>query len=119
MSGTDDDERSTVSAWAPLREPDFRPLWIAGLVSNFGALMHEVGEGWLMTSLSRSPLHVAMLQAADGVAMLLLALPAGTLADIVDRRRLAIGTQLWLLVITALMAIITVAGQMTPPRLIT
>lgn len=107
------------SAWAPLAQSGFRALWVAGLVSNFGALMHEVGEGWLMTSLSRSPLHVAMLQAADGVAMLLLALPAGTLADIVDRRRLAIGTQLWLLVITALMAIITVAGAMTPLRLIT
>jgi MFS family permease len=108
-----------VSAWAPLGQPAFRALWIAGLVSNFGALMHEVGEGWLMTSLSRSPLHVAMLQAADGVAMLLLALPAGTLADIVDRRRLAIGTQLWLFFFTALMAILTATGVMTPSLLVT
>ncbi len=108
-------EASTkVSAWAPLAHRGFRALWIAGLVSNFGALMHEVGEGWLMTSLSRSPLHVAMLQAADGVAMLLLALPAGTLADIVDRRRLAIGTQLWLFVFTAAMAALTATGAMSP-----
>ena len=86
-------------------------MWIAGLVSNFGVLMHDVGEGWLMTSISRSPRDVAMLQAADGVAMLLLALPAGTLADIVDRRRLAIGTQLRLLVFTALMAALAAGGR--------
>ena len=108
-----------MSAWAPLAQRGFRALWIAGLVSNFGALMHEVGEGWLMTSLSRSPLHVAMLQAADGAAMLLLALPAGTLADIVDRRKLAIGTQLWLFSFTAAMAILTALGWMTPTRLVT
>jgi MFS family permease len=106
------------SAWAPLATPAFRALWIAGLVSNFGALMHEVGEGWLMTSLSRSPLQVAMLQAVDGVAMLVLALPAGTLADIVDRRRLAIGTQLWLLFFTASMAALTAAGKMSPTLLL-
>ncbi len=106
------------SAWAPLATPAFRALWIAGLVSNFGALMHEVGEGWLMTSLTRSPLQVAMLQAVDGVAMLLLALPAGTLADIVDRRRLAIGTQLWLLFFTASMAALTAAGKMSPTLLL-
>ncbi len=116
--GDERDSHAKVSAWAPLAHRAFRALWVAGLVSNFGALMHEVGEGWLMTSLSRSPLHVAMLQAADGVAMLLLALPAGTLADIVDKRRLAIGTQLWLLVFTASMAILTAAGAMSAPLLI-
>ncbi len=119
MSEVRADSHPKVSAWAPLAQRGFRALWVAGLVSNFGALMHEVGEGWLMTSLSRSPLHVAMLQAADGVAMLLLALPAGTLADIVDRRRLAIGTQLWLFFFTALMAILTVAGWMSPTLLVT
>jgi MFS family permease len=117
MSG-DADSHAKISAWAPLGQRAFRSLWIAGLVSNFGALMHEVGEGWLMTSISRSPLHVAMLQAADGVAMLLLALPAGTLADIVDRRRLAIGTQLWLFGFTATMALLTVTGRMNPPLLV-
>jgi MFS family permease len=117
MSG-DGESHAKTSAWAPLGQRAFRALWVAGLVSNFGALMHEVGEGWLMTSLSRSPLHVAMLQAADGVAMLLLALPAGTLADIVDRRRLAIGTQLWLFFFTASMAILTVTGRMSPPLLV-
>jgi predicted MFS family arabinose efflux permease len=110
--------KTKVSAWAPLANPGFRALWVAGLVSNVGALMHEVGEGWLMTTLSRSPLHVALLQAADGIAMLLLALPAGTVADIVDRRRLAISTQLWLFFFTALMAAFTALGFMKPHLLI-
>jgi MFS family permease len=118
MSEEREEDRAKISAWAPLAQPGFRALWVAGLVSNFGALMHEVGEGWLMTSLTRSPLHVAQLQAVDGVAMLLLAVPAGTLADIVDRRRLAIGTQLWLLFFTALMAILTAAGGMNPALLL-
>src|SRR5580698_1066573 len=84
------------STWAPLAVPAFRALWIAGLVSDLGAWMHGVGEGWLMTSLTASPRTVALLQAVDGAALFLLALPAGALADIVDRRRLAIATQIWL-----------------------
>jgi predicted MFS family arabinose efflux permease len=106
------------SVWSPLRHDVFRALWVAGLVSNFGALMHEVGEGWLMTSISASPRDVAMLQVADGVAMLLLAVPAGTIADIVDRRRLAVGTQLWLFAFTSTMALATRAGIMSPHLLI-
>jgi MFS family permease len=86
MSATPAAPRST--PWAPLRHPVFRALWIAALASNFGASMHEVGEGWLMTSLSPSPLSVALLQAAESLAIFLLAIPAGALADVVDRRRL-------------------------------
>ncbi len=120
MSDSTEHAQTTVkaSAWAPLSQAGFRTLWIAGLVSNFGALMHEVGEGWLMTSLTPSPLHVALLQAADGVAMLFLALPAGTLADILDRRRLAIGTQIWLFLFTGVMAVLTAFGLMKPYLLI-
>src|SRR5258707_15654302 len=99
MTSTIAAERSP-APWGPLRHPVFRALWIAGLVSDFGAWMHEVGEGWLMTSLSPSPLKVALVQAADSLAIFALAVPAGALADVVaDRRRLAIFTQLWMLVV--------------------
>jgi MFS family permease/quinol monooxygenase YgiN len=80
--------------------------------------MHDVGESWLMTSLSSSPLLIALLQAADSLAIFLLALPAGALADVVDRRRLAILTQAWLLVGAALLGLLTVTHHMTPWRLI-
>jgi MFS family permease len=106
------------SAWAPLALPAFRALWIAGLVSDLGAWMHGVGEGWLMTSLTASPRTVALLQAVDGAALFLLAVPAGALADIVDRRRLAIGAQIWLCACAASMAGLAAVGALTPPLLI-
>jgi MFS family permease/quinol monooxygenase YgiN len=93
-------------------------LWVAGLVSDIGAWMHEVAEAWLMTSLSSSPLLVGFVQSADGLAIFLLALPAGALADVVDRRKLAIATQAWLMVTALLLGILTLTHHMTPWRLI-
>src|SRR6202040_3082123 len=79
-----------VSAWAPLRRRVFLALWIAALASNLGTWMQNVGAAWLMTSLSKSPLMVALIQTASSLPIVLLALPGGALADIVDRRRLLI-----------------------------
>jgi MFS family permease len=81
------------SAWSPLRQPLFRALWIASLASNIGTWMHEAGAGWLMTSLTPSPLMVALMQTATTLPVLLLALPAGALADVVDRRTMLLFTQ--------------------------
>jgi MFS family permease len=106
------------SAWAPLALPAFRALWIAGLVSDVGAWMHGVGEGWVMTSLTTSPRTVSLLQAVDGAALFLLALPAGALADIVDRKRLAIVAQVWLAVCAGSMACFAAFGALTPALLI-
>src|ERR1700734_3084488 len=103
-----------VSVWAPLAHPAFRALWIAGLVSDVGAWMHGVGEGWLITSFTASPRTVALLQAVDGAALFLLAVPAGALADIVDRRRLAIAAQIWLCVCAGSMAGLAAFGALNP-----
>src|SRR5512138_3912804 len=78
----------SADASGPLSFPVFRALWIATIVSNIGTWMHDVGAGWLMTSLSPSPLLVALVQTATTLPMFLLALPAGALADIVDRRKM-------------------------------
>src|ERR1700733_8091176 len=80
--------------------------------------MHDVGESWLMISLTPSPLLVALLQSADSLAIFLLALPAGALADVVDRRRLAVLTQAWLLAGATLLGLLTVTHHVTPSRLI-
>ena len=88
------DPAKTASAWAPLRLSLFRSLWIASVISNIGAWMEDVGEAWLMTSQTPSPLLVAMLQTAESLPIFLLALAAGALADVVDRRRLLLGTQI-------------------------
>ena len=97
----------------PLANPSFRALWIATVVSNIGTWMHDVGAGWLMTSLSPDPLMVALVQAATTFPMFVLALPAGALADIVDRRKLLIGAQLFGLVAAMTLAAITLAGFTT------
>ncbi len=75
------------SAWNPLQHHVFRALWIASVASNIGTWMHDVGAAWLMTSLTPSPIMVALVEAATTLPMFLLALPSGALADIIDRRR--------------------------------
>jgi MFS family permease len=95
------------SAWSPLHNALFRSLWIATLVSNVGTWMQDVGAGWLMTSLSSSPSMVALVESADSLPMMLLALPAGAIADIVDRRRLLIAIQLYLLVVAGALGVLT------------
>lgn len=102
------------SAWDPLREPVFRALWLASLVSNVGTWMQNVGGSWLMTTLSPSPLLVALMQTATSLPVFLVGLPAGTLADLVDRRRLLLVTQTWMLVCAGILAALTFAGLTTP-----
>ncbi|HSQ03070.1 MAG TPA: MFS transporter [Burkholderiales bacterium] len=98
------------SSWAPLRRPLYRALWIATLVSSIGTWMHEVGAGWLMVTLNPSPVMVALVQAATALPAFLLSVPAGALADIVDRRRYLIVAQLWMLGCAALLGALTIAG---------
>src|SRR5260370_40647581 len=100
-------QRETQSPWSPLRNTLFRNLWIASIVSNLGTWMHDVGAGWLMTSLSSSPSMVALVEAADSLPVMLLAMPAGALADIVARRRLLIGVQISFLFRSAAFAFCT------------
>ena len=101
------------SPWSPLQNALFRSLWIATIVSNIGTWMQDVGAGWLMTSLSSSPSLVALVEAADSIPVMLLALPAGALADIVDRRRLLIAIQIYLLVVAGALGILTLLGLTT------
>src|ERR1700756_1699548 len=81
------------SALSPLREPLFRSLWIAAVISYTGSWMQNVATGWLMTSLTRSPMWVALVQVAVSLPVFLIALPAGALADIIDRRKFLLFTQ--------------------------
>ena len=80
----------------PLHEPLFRTLWIASVISYTGTWMQNVGAAWLMTSLTMSPLMVGLVQAAGSIAVFLVVLPAGALADMVDRRKLLLFTQSWM-----------------------
>ena len=106
------------SAWTPLSYPVFRALWIASLISNIGTWMQNVGAAWAMTSLSPSPLMVALVQSATSLPVFLVGMPAGAVADIVDRRRLLLVTQTWMLIAAALMAVLSWADLMTGANLL-
>ncbi|MFZ5556145.1 MAG: MFS transporter [Pseudomonadota bacterium] len=107
---TRSDAPAPLSTWSTLRIPLFRALWIATVASNIGTWMHDVGAGWLMTSLAPSPLMVALVQAATTLPVFLLAFPAGALADVVDRRRYLIATQCWMLMVAAALGALTLSG---------
>lgn len=98
--------RPAPSAFSPLRQPVFAVLWAATILGNVGSFMRDVASAWLVTDLSGSPSAVAMIQVAGTLPIFLLAIPAGVLSDIVDRRKLLIFVQLLLaLVSTVLMAL--------------
>jgi MFS family permease len=106
------------SAWSPLLVPAFRALWIASTVSSIGTWMQNVGVAWLMTTLTPSPLLVALIQTATSVPVLLVGLPAGALADLVDRRRLLLVTQTWMLLAAMVLGGLTIADRTTPVALL-
>ena len=98
-------------AIVPLRHGTFRSLWIASVITALGTWLQNTGAGWLMTTLSPDALTVSLVQAATILPMFLLALPAGALADIIDRRLFLIGTQVWTMLAAALLAALTIAGE--------
>ena len=104
--------------FGPLHEPLFRSLWVAAVISYTGTWMQNVGAGWLMTSLTMSPLMVGLVQAANSIAVFLVVLPAGAIADVVDRRKLLLLTQLWMVLAAAALGVLTIAGLVTPALLL-
>jgi len=111
-------QRPPVSAWAPLRHRVFRMLWLAQFVSNIGTFMQGVGAVWVMLELHQSPAVVALVQTAVALPVLLLGVPAGALADLVDRRRLLLATQGLMLAAAAVLAVLTWTGTVTPAALL-
>src|SRR5438445_11072435 len=102
------------SAWTPLGEPLFRSLWGAAVISYIGTWMQNVGAGWLMTQLTTSPFMVSLVTAATTLPVFLVILPAGALADMVDRRRFLLITQGWMVVASAALGILTLTSCISP-----
>ena len=96
----------------------FRAMWGAVLVSNIGGWMQNVGAAWLMTSLSSSPVLIAMVQAANTFPVFLLALPAGALADVVGSRKLLLADNLLSLISVSVLAALTLTGAVSPVSLL-
>ncbi len=102
------------TAWKPLRVPMFRNLLIADLVSDIGTFMQGVGAAWLMVSQGAGPLLVALTQTASALPFFLLALPAGALGDIFDRRKLIVTTEVWMVSVATAIAALTLLHWITP-----
>src|SRR5262249_19644474 len=108
----------TPSRLGPFRHPSFAALWLATIVSNIGSWMYSTASGWLMTGLSPDPFIVSLVQVAASLPMFLLAIPAGALADIVDLRKLLVGTEIGIAVISAAFALIVSLDIATPGNLL-
>jgi MFS family permease len=103
---------------APLRLHVFRALWVANLVSATGTIVQGVGAAWLMTTLAGTPDLVAMVQTATYTPILLLALLAGTIADLWDRRRVLLLAQFWTVLMSVGLAWLSGLDLVTPATLL-
>lgn len=104
----------STGAFAPLRERAFRRIWTASVLSNFGQLFLGVGAAWEMTRLSSSPSMVALVQTAMMVPLMLVTLPAGAVADMFDRRKIAMSGLGFASVSAAALASISFLDLTTP-----
>src|SRR5947209_11536650 len=108
----------TISPWSPFRHAAFTLLWAATVVANIGSWMSSAASGWLMTSLNPDPFIVSMVQVATTLPMFLFALPAGALADILDRRKFLIVLETAATVVSAVFAAMVSLGLATPGNLL-
>ena len=111
-------ERAALSPLAPLTQPVFRMLWLTWLTANTCMWMNDVAAAWLMTTLTTSPMLVALVQSAATLPVFLLGLPSGALADILDRRRYFIVTQFWVAAVALVLCVAVLSGRMTAPLLL-
>jgi MFS family permease len=103
---------------ASLRIVEFRRLWIAIMVFNIGHLVLVVASSWLMLEMTGSPLWVSAMVGAPTVPLLLLALPAGAMADLFDRRVILRASAATMMLAASGMALATFAGNDSPALLV-
>jgi MFS family permease len=106
------------SAWAPLRSRVYRALFIAQLASNIGTWMQTVAAQWFLVEKHSSDVIVALVQTATLGPTLILALFAGVLADLFDRRRLLIVLQSYAVLVALALAVLTYLGRLSPTSLL-
>src|ERR1700746_1494139 len=128
MSPAADSRRSTPSAsaaaggraspWIAFLHSTFTVVWTATVVANIGTWMYNAASGWLMTSLNPDPLTVSLVPVASSLPMFLFALPAGALADIVDKRRFLVASEITLTAIAFASTILVWLGLINPTILL-
>ncbi|MGI9161392.1 MAG: MFS transporter [Mycobacterium sp.] len=110
----------TGSGYELFGQRQFRNVWTANLVFNLGLVMLNLGVAWTMTSLTDSPVLVSMVQTVSSLPFVLFAIPLGVATDSVGHRRMMIASQVWMLAVTGLLAVIALAGgwNLTPRLLL-
>lgn len=102
------------SASSPLQLPVFRAVWATSMVSNLGGLIQSVGASWMMTSIADSAHMVALVQTSLTLPIMLLSLIAGAMADNIDRRKVMLGAQVFMLLVSATLAVCAWTQAITP-----
>src|SRR6218665_761816 len=116
-----DDNKAASAAggsFAPLRLPVFAGLGAATVLGNIGSFMRDVASAWMVTELSTNPAAVALVQTAATLPVFLLAIPAGVLSDILDRRRFLIGVQVLLACVSGSLPALSALGLQSAESLI-
>ena len=114
-----DDSASRVhSPWSPFRHKTFSVIWTATLVANIGGWMYSSSSGWLMTTLDADPMMVSLVQVASNLPLFLFAVPAGALADIVDKRRFLIVAEIFITIASTAFAVLVWFDLITPVMLL-
>ncbi len=108
----------TSSPWSPFRHKIFSVIWTATLVANIGGWMYSSSSGWLMTTLDSDPVMVALVQVASNLPLFLFALPAGALADILDKRHFLLGAETFITVASTAFAVLVWLRLITPMTLL-
>lgn len=106
------------SPLAPLRVPAFRMLWFTWLTANISMWMNDVAAAWMMSSLTTTPIWVALVQTAATLPVFLLGLPSGALADILNRKRFLLFTQIWILFVALLLCTAVLTDAISPALLL-
>jgi MFS family permease len=107
-----------LSPLAPMRHPVFRMLWTTWLMANVCLWMNDVAAAWMMTSLTTTPLWIALVQTASSLPVFLLGIPSGALADILDRKKYLLITQIWVAIVASLLSLTVFLGWISPPLLL-
>lgn len=100
--------------FAPLSNTTFRDLWIANNISNLGGLIQGVGAAWMMTSISASENMVALVQASTTLPIMLFSILSGALADNFQRRQVILSAQLFMFIVSVLLAAFAYLGWIGP-----
>src|SRR5258708_30006 len=111
--------QTSTSPFAPLRQPIFRAIWLANLVSNFGGLIQAVAASWLMTTIATSPDMVALVQASTTLPVMMFSLAAGAISDNYDRRLVMLTAQCFMFAVSTTLAVTAWLGLIGPWLLLT